>query len=122
MTSSQPEKPFNRRHWWLLFVSAFVLPWIVVVGSNGAMASWFPGQFKVDHWRNLSSVCFLLGGIAAAALLLRLSKPLSLRLFGVFFVVAGSLLLAFFIQLRSKCGDESVYVGHRPNTEVASCN
>jgi len=85
------------------------------------MESWFPGQFKVDDWRNLSSVSFLLGGLAAAALLLRLPKPLSNRLVGAFFAVLGSLLLAFLFQIRSNCGGEPVYIGERDRTEVASC-
>ena len=121
MHDSAPEKANGRRRWRLLFAAAFVLPWVAVFGANSAMESWFPGQFKVNDWRNLSSVCFLSGGLAAAVLLLRLPKSLSIRLVGAFFAVLGSLLLAFLFQLRSNCGGEPVYMGQRDRTEVASC-
>jgi len=121
MRDSAPEKANGRWRWRLLFTAAFALPWVAVFGSNSAIESWFPGQFKVNDWRNLSSLCFLLGGLAAAVLLLRLPKPLSIRLVGAFFAVLGSLLLALCFQLRSSCGGESVYIGERERTEVASC-
>jgi len=122
MEDSETKTPGRRSIWWLLFLASFALPWLVCIGSSNAMTLWFPGQFKVDHWRNLSSISFLFGGFGAALLLFRLSKPLPLRLLGIFFVVAGSLFIAFILQLRSNCGDESVYLGERKQTQVASCS
>lgn len=121
MSTSNARKSIHHWIWWLLFVAAFVLPWFVVIGSHNALTAWFPGQFKVDQWRNLSSISFLLGGIAAAILLYRLPKSASLRLCGILVVVTGSLLLAFACQMRSNCGDEPVYIGQRAHTKVTSC-
>ena len=121
MTFCTTPGPFSRARWWLMLAAAFALPWVIAIGSHNAMAAWFPGQVKVDHWRHLTSASFLLGGVAAATLLLRLPGSLSARAFGGFFAIAGSLFLAFMFQLRSHCGDESVYVGSPAHVQVASC-
>ena len=107
--------------WWLL-IAAFLLPWLVAIGSIHALELWLPGQVKVDHWRHLSSGSFLLGGIGAAAVILRCySGWVAVRVLATLMVVAGSAWFALMFQLRSNCGDEATHVGSREHAQVASC-
>ncbi len=107
--------------WWLLLAAAFALPWVVVIASNDVLQRWFPGQFKVSDWRDLASISFLLGGLVAAALIIRTPQPLFLRAPLALLVFLGSLALAYGMQLRSKCGDEPMYIGQREDMQIASC-
>lgn len=97
------------------------MPWVIAIGSANALEAWLPGQVKTDYWRNLSSLSFLVGGGLAALMLLRLKKGLILRAAGSILVLLGALWFAYMFQLRSKCGDESIYVGTKPGVQVATC-
>jgi hypothetical protein len=119
--NQKTSRAIKTSRWWLL-MAAFLLPWVVVIGSHNALEIWLPGQIKVDHWRNLSSGSFLLGGIGAAVLFLRCySASVATRVLAALLAVAGSVWFAFMFQLRSNCGDEATYVGSRADVQVALC-
>lgn len=108
--------------WWLLFAAAFILPWVACIGAHAALMTWLPGVVKTDHWRDFTSLCFLTGGVGATFLLYRLRRHWMERLTASALVLSGAAALALLVQMRSTCGDESIYVGRRPAPEqVASC-
>ena len=107
--------------WWLLLAAAFVLPWVAVIGAQGALWTWLPGVVKVNHWRDFSSLCFLAGGVCAVVLLFRTRQHWLARLASSVLALTGAALLALLIQMRSMCGDEAVYIGPRASEQVASC-
>lgn len=111
----------RRFSWYLAFSLTFLMPWAIAIGSANALEAWLPGQVKTDYWRNLSSLSFLVGGGLAALMLLRLKKGLILRGAGSILVLLGALWFALMFQLRSNCGDESIYVGTKPGVQVAAC-
>jgi hypothetical protein len=107
--------------WCTAFILTLLMPWAIAIGSANALEAWLPGEVKTDYWRNLSSLSFLIGGIVAALMLLRLKKGLGLRVAGSIFVLLGAIWFALMFQLRSKCGDESIYIGTKPGMQVATC-
>jgi hypothetical protein len=107
--------------WWFLFAAAFILPWLLSIGAHAALMAWLPGVVKTDHWRHFTSLCLLAGGVSAAVLLFgtRLHWIKSLIASGA--ILLGAILLALLAQMRSTCGDESIYVGRPASEQVASC-
>lgn len=112
----------NPRIWWLLYAASFLLPWIFTFASHEVMLRWFPGQVEINHWRDLSSLSFLIGGFAAAILLTRTPQAFSIRAFGALAVITGSVGLALFFQIQPRCEEESARIGHRADVQVASCS
>ncbi len=99
---------------------SFILPWVLVVGSANVLEVLLPGIVKTDHWRQFCSVVFLAGGISAAVLMWQFSISRIARAIVSILVLAGGLWCAFAIQMRSNCGDESEYMGGRPQ-EQSGC-
>ena len=105
-----------------MLTTAFVLPWAIVIASNDVLTRWFPGQFRVSDWRDLASISFLIGGLVAAVLIIRIQQHLFLRILTALLAFIGACWLAFFMQLQSNCGGEPMYIGQREDMQVASCN
>ena len=126
-TSEQPallqkNVPLPRKvGWYTAFTLTFLMPWVIAIGSANALEAWLPGEVKTDYWRSVSSLSFLIGGVVTALMLLRLKKGLGLRVAGSIFVLLGAIWFALMFQMRSKCGDESIYVGTKPGMQVATC-
>ena len=114
-------KRFPLLHALIMVACAVALPWLITIGSINAFELWLPGQVKVDHWRNLSSASFIAGGALGAYAILAANASRIVRVGATAFVVLVSLWFAFMLQLRSKCGDESVYIGEPVARLVESC-
>lgn len=119
--SQRSVPPHRKVGWYIAFIFTFLMPWAIAIGSANALEAWLPGEVKTDYWRNLSSLSFLIGGVVAALMLLRLKKGPGLRVAGSIFVMLGAIWFALMFQMRSKCGDESIYVGTKPGMQVATC-
>lgn len=105
----------------LLLGTAFVLPWALAIGSHSALELWFPGRIETQHWRHFASGGFIVGGVGAVIALRYLRRPRHVRVVLSVLAMTGAIWFAFMFQLRSRCGDESQYVGHVQGVELASC-
>jgi hypothetical protein len=109
------------RAWCTKVAMAFILPWVLVIGSANVLEVLLPSIVRTDHWRHFCSIVFLAGGIWAAVLMWQLPSSRIARAVVSMLVLAGGLWFAFAIQMRSNCGDESEYMGARPQDQ-SSCS
>jgi hypothetical protein len=101
----------------MLFVASFLLAMVTY-----QLALLLPGQVKTTHWQTLASVSFIAAGFAAVWLLWRTRLGLGGKTVLSLLLVLAFLFFAFSFSLRSRCGDESLFIGapERP-VKVASC-
>jgi len=101
--------------WCLVFGGVVLFPFVFAQVAHH-IASLSPGSVKVDHWRHASSGACLAAIVAAIVLLYKARFNAGARvalggLVGLFLLFA-----AFTFQLRSRCGDEPVYIGTKVNS------
>lgn len=107
--------------WWLIFIGVVALPFLLVTGTH-EIALLFPGTVRVEAWRHLASLVFLLTIVPVVFLLVRSKLHMATR--AVLVLVLASLFIAaaFAMQMRSMCGDEPVFIGVEPSQQqVARC-
>jgi hypothetical protein len=84
------------------------------------LAMLVPGTIKVDYWRIAASAAFVLSAVGVPIVLWKGQGYRLVRLLIALVVVAGLLLCALALQIRSACGDEPVFIGQTKN-QVAVC-
>ncbi len=111
----------NRWSWWMQFLGVLILPFMLVSGI-WEVAMLHPGTLKVEHWRNASSLIYMIGTVPAIILLRGANfRPILRRTLAIG-VLLVMLLSAFFAQIHSRCGDEPIFIGSKGSVEmVVAC-
>ena len=103
-------KPVHRAARLLKVTAPMWAPLLLIVAAY-QLAELFPGQVKVTHWRAFSSLCFVIAGLVAVIMVWRSSKPVASKIGLSVLLAPGFLFLAFMLSVRSRCGDEPVFIG-----------
>jgi hypothetical protein len=99
----------------------FLAPFAVAIATY-QLALLFPGQIKVEHWRALASLSFVVFGGVAVSLVWRSHNSLMGKFVLIFVVLLAFLFFALAFSARSNCGGESELIGTPTQAvEVASC-
>ena len=92
------------------FAAALAAPFVLAVVTY-ELAKLSPGTVSVAHWKILVSLSFIAAGAASLHLVWRTRFSTGYKAVLGVLVGAFFLLLAFTFSLRSKCGDESAFIG-----------
>ena len=100
------------------FAAAFAAPFVLAVVTY-ELAKLVPGTVSIAHWKILVSLSFIAAGSIFLHLIWRTKVSTGSRAILSVLVGALFLLLALTFSLRSKCGDESAFIG-QSQTSVGS--
>jgi hypothetical protein len=114
--------PILSRWWFQLLAVAVVLPLAGACAAYAISASLLAGRISVEVWKSIVSFLLLAGAVSATVIAWRANASREARVTLAVVVALPLLLASFLFQVRSRCGEEPMYIGDPAKTGSSACS